>query len=378
MRGSIYLLRDSDEPLELVEQEYNSESLLQGLLSEHPSLLAGDQMNPDSPRQWLHINSEVPIPAGDVGSGAWSLDHLFLDQDGVLTLVEVKRGQNTDVRRKVVGQMLDYAANAVAHWSVEEIQGYLRERCRTENLDLDAVVEGFLSPERSASELWQAVKTNLQASRIRLLFVADTIPTPLRRIVEFLNEQTDPAEVLAVEVPQFAAGEVTALVPRIIGQTMEARDRRSASEDKRQWDELSFVTEYEKQYGSGEVQKVKRIISWAKENASRIYWGEGEHYGGFVPIYEPEDQKHQLFHVKIAGRLTIYFQFYNEAPFVQENMKLELLSRLNEIPPISLSEERITGKPSVWLSQLSEPELDDLLRCFEWYIEQVDATAMDD
>jgi len=32
---------------------------------------------------------------------------------------------------------------------------------------------------------------------IRMLFVADRIPAELRRIVEFLNEQMDPAEVLA-------------------------------------------------------------------------------------------------------------------------------------------------------------------------------------
>lgn len=36
-----------------------------------------------------------------------------------------------------------------------------------------------------------------------MVFVADTIPTELRRIVEFLNEQIDPAEILAVEVRQF-------------------------------------------------------------------------------------------------------------------------------------------------------------------------------
>jgi hypothetical protein len=36
-----------------------------------------------------------------------------LDQDAILTIVEVKRSTDTHVRREVVGQMLDYAANAV-------------------------------------------------------------------------------------------------------------------------------------------------------------------------------------------------------------------------------------------------------------------------
>src|SRR4051812_14176077 len=49
-------------------------------------------------------------------------------------------------------------------------------------------------------ELWTRVHTNLAARRLRLGFVADTIPTELRRTVEFLNEQMAEAEVLAVEV----------------------------------------------------------------------------------------------------------------------------------------------------------------------------------
>jgi hypothetical protein len=50
---------------------------------------------------------------------------------------------------------------------------------------------------------WAMVKTNLQAGRVRLIFVADVIPPELRRIVEFLNAQMDPAEVLALEIKQY-------------------------------------------------------------------------------------------------------------------------------------------------------------------------------
>jgi len=34
----------------------------------------------------------------------------------------VKRSANSQVRREVVGQMLDYAANAIAYWPVEQIR----------------------------------------------------------------------------------------------------------------------------------------------------------------------------------------------------------------------------------------------------------------
>ena len=38
------------------------------------------------------------------------------------TLVEVKRSSDTRERREVVGQMLDYAANAVVYWPIETIR----------------------------------------------------------------------------------------------------------------------------------------------------------------------------------------------------------------------------------------------------------------
>jgi hypothetical protein len=46
---------------------------------------------------------------------------LFLDQYAVPTIVEVKRSDSR-VRREVVGQMLDYAANAVVCWPVEALR----------------------------------------------------------------------------------------------------------------------------------------------------------------------------------------------------------------------------------------------------------------
>ena len=41
-----------------------------------------------------------------------------------------------------------------------------------------------------------------------MLFVADRIPAELRRIVEFLNEQMDPAEVLALELRPYQGEEL--------------------------------------------------------------------------------------------------------------------------------------------------------------------------
>ena len=60
-------------------------------------------------------------------------------------------------------------------------------------------LSGLLRPEPDIDDFWLRVKTNLAASRIRLLFVSDAIPSELRRIIEFLNNNMDTTEVLGLE-----------------------------------------------------------------------------------------------------------------------------------------------------------------------------------
>jgi hypothetical protein len=202
----MYLVNENDELIEMFEQPYDSEALLQKLLATHPSLLAGNQINPTTPRHWLLIAREAPLPSEQDDANRWSVDHLFLDQDAIPTIVEVKRSSDTRIRREVVGQMLDYAANGVAYWPVERIRAMFEGNCAAQGKDPQVVMQEFLVDNPDPDNFWQQVKTNLQAGRLRMIFVADLIPPELQRVVEFLNSQMDPAEVLAVEIRQFTGG----------------------------------------------------------------------------------------------------------------------------------------------------------------------------
>ena len=158
-------------------------------------------------------------------SGRWSVDHLMVDQNAVPTLVEVKRGENPAIRRTIVGQMLEYAAHAAATWSKDELRRSFEESCRDQARDPEQVIGDLLGPdeEASADRFWDKVAWNLAANRLRLLFVADRIPEPLKRVTEFLNAQMPGIEVFAVEVKRFGSGQSQALVPRVFGRTAFSR-----------------------------------------------------------------------------------------------------------------------------------------------------------
>jgi len=103
----VFVLTETHGLVALAQSEFVREDDFQQLLEKHPILLSGSQSDTESARRWLLIKREMAVPAQEGGSDRWSLDHLFVDQEGVPTLVEVKRQGDTRLRREVVGQMLD-------------------------------------------------------------------------------------------------------------------------------------------------------------------------------------------------------------------------------------------------------------------------------
>jgi len=371
MNEGIYLLQDNGDLIEMNEKEYDSEDLLQKLLERYPKLIPGSQVNSDAPRRWLLISREVGLPFEVEGSDRWSIDHLFLDQDAIPTIVEVKRSTDSRIRREVIGQVLDYAANAVVYWSIEKIRSRFETYCETKKIEPDKVLNGFLGDKADTEIFWQNVKTNLQAGKIRLLIVADEIPSELQRIVEFLNAQMDPAEILAVEIKQFVGKNLKTLVPRVIGQTGEAQQRKTGGVRKKKWDEISFFQELEKRNDTDVSRIVREMLEWSKEKKLRIWWGEGGKIGSFYPMLDYEDEPNWLFSVWTYGRFDIQFQFM-KAPFDNELKRLELLERINKIPDINIPADSITKRPSADLTVLKKKDdLKYFFETFEWVIDEI-------
>ena len=370
MNGGIFLIQENGELVEMTEQKYDSEDLLQELLSKYPNLLAGDQIDSESPRRWLLVSREFGVPSQEQGFDRWSIDHLFLDQDAVPTLVEVKRSSDTRIRREVVGQMLDYAANAVVYWPVETIVAKFEARCETRNLSSEKILEKFLGDDSSDEQFWQKVKTNLQAGKLRMIFVADEIPSELRRIVECMNAQMDPAEVLAVEIRQYIGESLKTLVPRVIGLTAEAQSKKSGRiRSTKQWDASSFLTELESRRSKGEADVARRIMNWAESKSLWIKWGKGGSEGTFYPVLDHKGKSNRLFSVSTPGKLGIVFR---DCPLETVELKLELFNRLNSIPGVSLPETSIDTWTGFDLSILiDDSNLKSLFEIFEWVIEEI-------
>ena len=88
--------------------------------------------------RWILVRREMPIEG-------WAVDHLLIDQHARPTLVEVKRGSNRQVRREIVGQMLDYAATAASVWSERDLRQVFEETHEEPDEVIGELVAGVMT-----------------------------------------------------------------------------------------------------------------------------------------------------------------------------------------------------------------------------------------
>lgn len=379
MSGQIYLLNDEASLVEMIETPYDSEALLQELLARYPNLLAGEQMDADDPRRWILIQREAGVPGEEGGNSRWALDHLFVDQDGIPTLVEVKRSTDTRIRREVVGQMLDYASNSVNYWKVDEIRAAFETRCRDEGDDPDDRLLEFLETETETAAFWDLVKTNLQAGKIRMVFVADLVPLELRSIVEFLNQQMDPAEVLAVEIKQYVNGNQKTLVPKVIGQSVKAQARKTSGRvARRTISEQDYLQEFRNSNAPKQRTDFhEELVKWVKKHSGQLEFKQGERDTSFLPRIEVGGRAYFPISCKHSGRLELQMRSLSKYGSLSiPAVRRTLQSRLEMIPGFQLR-GGMQGLPYINVDDLkTDDDRKTVIGVLDWLVEQL--TAQED
>lgn len=329
---------------------YDSEDILQGLVGDYPALLAGDQMTPEEPRKWILVSREMGVPGAENGADLWYLDHLFLDQDGIPTLVEVKRSSDTRIRREVVGQMLDYAANASAYWRVEDLQTLYQG-------DLNTAL-GLDSDEEAA--YWTTVESNLRLGKLRLVFLADRIPDALLRIIEFLNNQMRDTEVLGLEVRQYRSdtGEQI-FVPKLLGRTFQSVAVKQGC-TTREWDRESFLDDVE-QTGGAELRNLaERILEEFTALGCRIWYGKGAQHSSIIVICDAENGVSMHLFGLYPWTKGVYVELAFQrlkAPFESDEQKQKLKKKFEEVFQSHIPDKKLKGRPSFPTTKLLDSEI---------------------
>jgi hypothetical protein len=185
----------------------------------------------------------------------------------ILTLVETKLIQNPESRREVIGQIIEYAANASEFWASGRARQHAAEFWSKQNEELEQILQKELGEEIDIEALWDSVEANLKRGRIRLIVVADELRPEVRRMIEYLNREMQNAEVLGLELKCYGEDMSSlVLVPRLVGQTQDSIDRRTFDEAVILWDTAKLRTAYQDLPDKELGRRLLKVLDWTLEN----------------------------------------------------------------------------------------------------------------
>jgi len=294
----------------LCTNEFND---LHQLLLQDPSILPGDQINPDDPRKWIILKNELDIKDPSNGEPRWSLDFLFIDQDATPTFIECKRFLDTRSRREVVAQMIDYAANGQHYITKEDFMKMLNENASSQSINENELIKSFSPQFSDADSFCQQAHQNLRDGVVRLVFFLEDSPYELRSIVDFLNKQMTKTDVLIVEARIFQHDTIRIVVPVLFGFTDEARKTKQESSTNNalsrgvKWTRERFYADLYEKVDRNEASTIENLANKLESLGIRTKFGSGK-VTGSINFY-PKGTNINCISILSNGRITFNFGY---------------------------------------------------------------------
>ncbi len=201
-------------PLLLTGREL-SEADIQALLDAQPDVLPIEAIS----SRWgplISLGREIGLAVGYV-------DNLYVSPAGELTLVEAKLWRNSEARREVVGQIIDYAA-ALATMSYEELDEAVQSSTPGPPIWARVKQSVHAPPEGYEPIFIDTVTRNLRTGRFLLLIVGDGVRSNLHSIADLLGRHPALAfhlELVELRVHELPGGTDLLVVPTLVGRTEE-------------------------------------------------------------------------------------------------------------------------------------------------------------
>jgi hypothetical protein len=154
-----------------------SEAHIKALVHAHPACLPIAEIDP-------MFSGPVPI-CTELKTNAGPIDNFMVTPSGLPILVECKLWRNPEGRRKVVGQILDYAKE-LSRWSSSDLQREVNRRLKRVGNPLLEMVRK-VDPGVDEIQFNDDLTANLRRGRFLLLIVGDGIREGMEAIAEYLQ-----------------------------------------------------------------------------------------------------------------------------------------------------------------------------------------------
>jgi hypothetical protein len=187
------------------------EAWLQKLLFDDPELLSVSEIEPV-------FDGLIPL-CREMRTAVGPLDLLFVNKQGLLTIVECKLWRNPEARRSVVGQILDYAQE-IHRYDFDELNRRIQKARKDGKGLFDIAAEK--SEDLDEAGFVDAVSRNLRLGRFLLLVVGDGIREDVENISSYLQDHATLNFCFGlVEQAIYQFEEGYFVQPRLLAKTVE-------------------------------------------------------------------------------------------------------------------------------------------------------------
>ncbi len=335
MSGNVTgFLLSGDERFELVECKFELEDELQNTVENHVELLEKlfgvELLNCGKVTLSEGLEADlVLISKEDYGDST----------DYIPVIVELKRMENREIRRKVLAQLLEYMTTV--YLEPERIVS----ACQNKGIEFDADI----------------LKKNIEERRIRGVIVSESIPNVVKKTIEFLNEELRNSELYGVEFKKLCTTEneeYSVIIPVLIGATTEA-ERRKQKSKRVFWTYEKLKQIYNNFENENLRERLLDLLEWARSTRLLLEYSSPEPRFKITP----------LIYVNPDGTFYVKFGKNNdsELPKPKRQQLLDELQKLGMLPlDISDADSVDDGKTTVKsIAELSDENYTKLKRLFE-------------
>ena len=170
--------------------------------------------------------------------------------------------------------------------------------------------------------------------------------------------------MIAIELRQYVGEGVTTLVPRVLGQTAMAIQKKTPGVgERKQWDEASFFADAENQgLSKSQIAVVRKLYDFSMNRCNDIGWGTGKSRGSFNPKFRHICIR-SPYSVYSDGEVMLNLKWLNDETATKYRDRLK--AEIAKIPSISLSDALF---PTIPLRSW-EDKVDEIVAAFQKVIQ---------
>jgi hypothetical protein len=344
-----------------------SRDTLKSIIGQNPHILPSHRMVRDNlePPFFLKIAQEFKI-------GIWELDYLFIDQYGVLTIIDTNLIDNPEASRVAIGKIIDYAATISDEWDIDHLKSFFQDSEGTGAKDPENYFRNNLGFNHPSQDFWQLVHDNLKMSRIRIVIMAEKIREDLKRMLEFLNEHLKSTHVFGLELKFYKNNSENSLLllPQLIGNTQSILNRKTFAKKTFAWNQDSVYKKAEKLANEVLQKRIIKILDFAIDKDLYIQ-GAAKSISPSFGLKGKAGER--LFTFYLNGDIEIFLHQINQMEGIKKRYELLFNLKNQDLVAKDFSIQNSIKNPylEIKLQEMSEPVFSSFLSMLSAYYGEI-------